>query len=66
MAYRTETRISGDALPETVSLFDIAEKVRPEKKESFYQFWRGVNYGLDMAGGRLAEQPRSGERREGA
>ncbi len=65
MAYRTETRISGDALPETVNLFDIAEKVRPEKKENFYQFWRGVSYGLDMADGRLAEQPHSGERREG-
>ena len=34
MAYRTETRISGDALPETVNLFDVAEKVRPEKKEN--------------------------------
>lgn len=56
MAYRTETRISGDALPETVNLFDVAEKVRPEKKENFYQFWRGVNYGLDIAGGLTAHQ----------
>ena len=56
MTYRTETRISGDALLETVNLFDIAEKVRPEKKENFYQFWRGVRYGLEWRGGVTAHQ----------
>lgn len=42
MAYRTETRISSEAMPETVNLFDVAAKIQPEK--------------LDMAGGLAAHQ----------
>ena len=56
MAYRTETRISGDALPETVNMADIVKRLPVESQNSFYQFWRGVSYGLDMAGGLAAHQ----------
>ena len=56
MAYRTETRISGDALPETVNMADIVKRLPPETQNSVFQFWRGVNYGLDMAGGLTAHQ----------
>ena len=56
MAYRTETRISGDALPETVNMADIVKRLPVESQTSFFLFWRGVSYGLDMAGGLAAHQ----------
>ena len=56
MTYQTETRISGDALPETVNMADVVKRLPVESQNNFFQFWRGVNYGLDMAGGLTAHQ----------
>lgn len=50
MISKPETILPRGAMPETVNLFDIVEKIPPEKKAGFFEFLRGFNYGLDMAG----------------
>lgn len=49
MEQRTETVVPREAMQETESLFDITEKISPEKLYGFFQFMRGVRFGLDMS-----------------
>ena len=52
MVHQTETVMPREAMPETKELFNITEKIPPEKLYGFFQFMRGINYGLDMAAGK--------------
>lgn len=62
MMYDMKISLPREAMPETDTMVDIAKKLPPEKQASFLQFWRGVNYGLDMAGV-LSGQTQAGEPR---
>ena len=59
MKNQTETIMPREAMPETEELFNITEKIPPEKMYGFTQFLRGIGYGLDMAAGKrtAAERP---------
>lgn len=70
MEFTMKTNLPREAMPETVSMYEMAKKLPVEKQENLFQFWRGVSYGLDMAGcltGRAwgGERARTGAEREG-
>lgn len=56
MVHQMETIMPREAMLETKDLFNITEKIPPEKLFGFFQFMRGVNFGLDIASGQ-AERP---------
>ena len=65
MKNQTETIMPREAMPETEELFNITEKIPPEKMYGFTQFMRGVSYGLDLAAGKqMAAAGGRGERRQ--
>lgn len=52
MVHQTETVMPREAMPETKDLFNTTEKIPPEKLHDFFQFIRGVRYGLELAAGK--------------
>ena len=60
MVHQTETVMPREAMPETKDLFNITEKIPQEKLYGFFQFMRGVSYGLDMAAGKQAAAEQTG------
>ena len=57
MEYIAETVMPREAMPETEGLFNVTEKIPPEKLHDFFQFMRGVRFGLDMRLDMAGKQP---------
>lgn len=57
MEHQTETIVPREAMPVTKDLFNITEKIPPEKLYGLLQFMRGVRCGLDMADNQAASRP---------
>lgn len=60
MVHQTETVMPREAMPETKDLFNTTKKIPPEKLHDFFQFMRGVSYGLDLAAGKQMAEERPG------
>ncbi len=57
MQVKTEMVLPREAKLDASVLFNITEKIPPEKLEGFLEFLKGVDYGLSMAEGLCRPEP---------